>query len=126
MEDEQELVAAEADHRTVVPARSGPPVGHDRVEALGDLDEDRVADGVTPRVVDQLEAIHVDRREEVPRVRRVLHPADRVELELVPVAGARERIDAHPGHGVGHRSDPSMDGEHDECQADQAEQDGEP
>ena len=50
--DDHELVAAEAGHRVVAADDAPEPFGH--------RDEERVADGVAPAVVDELEPVEVD------------------------------------------------------------------
>ena len=57
-DDQGELVAAEPGH--------GGPAGDGPEQALGDLAQEAVADGVTERVVDVLEAVDVEQHDRHP------------------------------------------------------------
>jgi len=82
-QQQRELVAAQAGQE-VVRAQAG-------ADALADFDQQRVAGGVAQRVVDQLEAIHVDQhqRERATLVERVLLPQLQDALAEVRTVGQR-------------------------------------
>ena len=81
-DDQGELVAAEPGH--------GGPAGHGPQQALGDLAQEAVADGVAQRVVDVLEAVDVEQHDRHPAA--LAHGGGGAGEEQHPVGQTRQHV----------------------------------
>ena len=107
VDDDRELVSAEAVHRRVLGSRSNEPLGY--------LAQDDVAHRVAQRVVDVLEVVQVEQHEAGAangRFPRSIERAVKIEVQLSAIAETGERV-VRRGVGVlGGRGREEMRGDH--------------